>query len=192
MTIPSPEKSFRNDGLNHSRTIYVIIFIVVLVYLPFPSGAVDLESRYAVITFYDHDALRRFNDELYMGRLGSQMRRNTGETIEDEVISKIDFIVEKVMTALDMFLPDLKFSIVIHPDEKSVHKDFYEIYKVDVDYIAFFSPSKKTVFYSADNASLRVVAHEIGHVVAENYFPISPPQRIHEVMAQYAEQHVTD
>jgi hypothetical protein len=153
---------------------------------------VDIESRYAVIRFEDQNALRRFNNELYMGRLSSQMGRNAGETIEDEVISKIDFIVEKVMITLDMFLPQLKFVIVIHPDEKTVQRDFNEIYKVEVDYIAFYSPSKNTVFYSADNSSLRVVAHEIGHVVAENYFPISPPQRIHEVMAQYAEQHITD
>ena len=178
--------------MTHSRTLYIILFIGALVCLPYKSEALDLESRYAVITFDDHDALKRFNNELYMGRLGSQMRRNSGETIEDEVISKIDFIVEKVMMTLDMFLPQLKFSIVIHADEKTVQKEFKEIYNVDVDYIAFFSPSRKTVFYSADNAFLRVVAHEIGHVVAENYFPISPPQRIHEVMAQYAEQHIKD
>lgn len=176
----------------HSRTLYFILFMGMLICFPCKSDAIDLESRYAVITFDDHDALRRFNNELYMGRIGSQMRRNSGDTIEDEVISKIDFTVEKVMTALDMFLPQLKFFIVIHRDEKMVQKDFREIYRVDVDYIAFFSPSRKTVFYSANNASLRVVAHEIGHVVAENYFPISPPRRIHEVMAQFAEQHVTD
>lgn len=178
--------------MNHTRTISVIIAMGILICSPFPSGAGELQSRYAVITYYDHDVLRRFNNELYMGPLSSQMRRNSGETIEEEVISKIDFVVEKVMITLDMFLPQLKFSIVIHPDEESVQKDFREIYNVDVDYIAFFSPSRKTVFYSADNSSLRVVAHEIGHVVAENYFPISPPQRIHEVMAQFAEQHVTD
>ncbi len=178
--------------MKHCKIIYVIIFIGLLAGSPLPSEAVDLESRYAVITFYDHDALKRFNTELYMGRIGSQMRRNSGDTIEDEVISKIDFIVEKVMTTLDMFLPNLKFFIVIHPDEKTVQKDFKDLYKIDVDYIAFYSPSRNKVFYSADNSSLRVVAHEIGHVVAENYFPISPPQRIHEVMAQFAEQHVTD
>nr|NJM03124.1 zinc metallopeptidase [Desulfobacula sp.] len=178
--------------MTYSRSLYIILFIGVLVCSPYQSEAVDLESRYAVIIFEDHDTLKRFNNELYMGRLGSQMRRNSGETIEDEVISKIDFIVEKVMLTLDMFLPQLKFSIVIHPDEKTVQRDFFDIYKVNVDYIAFYSPSRNTVFYSADNSFLRVVAHEIGHVVAENYFPISPPQRIHEVMAQYAEQHITD
>ena len=30
------------------------------------------------------------------------------------------------------------------------------------------------------------------YAVAENYFIVSPPRQIHEVMAQLAEQHVTD
>lgn len=174
------------------RIICVCLVVGIMIAVPFPSSASELQTRYAVITYGSIDTLKRFNDELYLGRLGSQMRRSQGESIEDEVISKIDFIIEKVMIALDMYLPKLKFNIVIHTDEKSVKMDFYEIYKVDVEYIAFFSPSKKTVFYSANNASLRVIAHEIGHVVAESYFPVSPPQRIHEVLAQYAEQHVTD
>lgn len=127
-----------------------------------------------------------------MGPLKSRIKRSSGDTIEDEVISKINFIVEKVMSTLDMFPPGLKFSIVIHPNVKEVQRSFREIYHVDVDYIAFYSPSKDRVFYSAKDATLRVVAHEIGHVVAENYFTISPPQKIHEVMAQYAEMHVTD
>lgn len=127
-----------------------------------------------------------------MGRLNSSIKRSSGETIEQEVISKIDFIIEKVMATLDMFPEQLKFFIVIHPNTKEVQKSFREIYNVDVDYIAFFSPSKNKVFYSAKDATLRVVAHEIGHVVAENYFKISPPQKIHEVLAQYAEMHVTD
>ena len=149
-----------------------------------------LESRYATITYQDVKDLRDFNDDLYMGRLRSQVKKS--DTLEEEVIAKIDFIVEKVMVVLDMYPPQLQFSIVIHAGVKGVRADFRRIYKIDVDYIAFYSPSQDTVFYSADDAGLRVVAHEIGHVVVENYFTISPPQKIHEVMAQYAEQHVTD
>ena len=161
--------------------------------LLFPDSAAaggTLETRYAVITYYRAEDLREFNDELYMGRLKSRIRKT--ETLEEEVSAKIDFITEKVMVVLDMFPPKLKFNIVIHEDVKGVRADFRRLYNIDVKYIAFYSPSRDTVFLSADDAGLRVVAHEIGHVVAENYFTISPPQRIHEVMAQYAEQHITD
>jgi hypothetical protein len=177
--------------MNWFKPIYVILLTGVLCFSPFDTHALELESRYAAITYSSHDDLRKFNNELYMGRLRSQIRKS-GDTIEDEVVAKINFIVEKVMVVLDMFPPELKFSIVIHPNEKQVQQDFRKIYKVDVDYIAFYSPSRNRVFYSANNATLRVVAHEIGHTVVENYFNISPPQRIHEVLAQFAEKHVTD
>ena len=174
------------------KSIYIILTVILAVGFVCDAQAFDLESRYAVITYFDDADLRKFNRDLYMGRLNSSVDRSHGDTVADEVISKINLIVEKVMLALDMFPPQLKFFIVIHSSEQEVQAVFKQIYAIDVDYIAFYSPSKNTVFYSAEDISLRVVAHEIGHVVAENYFTISPPQRIHEVLAQFAEQHVTD
>ncbi|MCF6247616.1 MAG: hypothetical protein L3J69_09670 [Desulfobacula sp.] len=175
------------------KRFFFLSFIVsmgMMSILP-PAAAFDtLESRYATITFEDIKDLRQFNDELYMGRLNSQVKRS--DTIEGEVISKINFIVEKVMVVLDMFPAQLRFKIMIHPDARGVQNDFRQIYKISVDYIAFYSPLQNKVFYAADESILRVVTHEIGHVVAESYFTISPPQKIHEVMAQYAEQHITD
>ena len=170
----------------------MVVLSGIIFFFPLDCMAHELHSRYAAITYFEYDDLRQFNTELYMGRLKAKFQKSGDDTIEDEVISKINFIVEKVMNVLDMFPPNFKFSIVIHPGIREVQKDFYRIYNMDVDYIAFYSPVKNRVFYSADNASLSVVAHEIGHVVAENYFTISPPERIHEVMAQFAEQHVTD
>ncbi len=153
--------------------------------------AMEIQTRYAVVAYTDIDDLRDFNDELYMGRLGSNVRK-TGDTLEEEVAAKIDYIVEKVMTVLDMYPNPLKFSIQIYPSENAVQQEFLRLYHVRTDYIAFYSPSKDKVHYSANNGRLRVVTHEIGHVVAEHYFTVSPPQRIHEVMAQFAEKHITD
>lgn len=155
--------------------------------------AIELESRYAVIHCEDPAALRRFNNELYLGgELRALARRQGSDSVEQEVVAKINVIVEKAMAVLDMYPAPLTFSIVILPDPKAVKKVFKEIYNVDVDYIAFYSPHLNRVFYSASNGRLRVVCHEIGHVVAENYFKVSPPQRIHEVLAQYVEKHIND
>ncbi|WP_022665095.1 hypothetical protein [Desulfospira joergensenii] len=155
--------------------------------------AFELHSRYAVITYDDPADLRRFNDELYMGgELRSLVKRQGSETVEQEVAAKFNVIVEKAMAVLDMYPAPLKFSIVILPHTRAVKKAFKEIYNVEVDYIAFYSPHLNRVFYSANNGRLRVTCHEIGHVVVENYFKISPPQKIHEVMAQYVEKHIND
>lgn len=155
-------------------------------------SAVVLESRYATIKYFSADALDEFNDELYMGPLRHQLSGAHDGTLEGEVMAKIDLIFEKVMLAMDMYPPELRCTIVIHPDVDGVHDDFKALYGIDVGYIAFYSPSRNAAFYSAENTNLDVVSHEIGHVVAENYFVISPPQKIHELLAQYASAHVTD
>ena len=173
-------------------SIWVCAFGAILFLVSMqPAWAVEIKSRYATIIYTDIADLREFNDELYIGRLRSHMR-NTGDTLESEVAAKIDVIVKKVMQVLDMYPNPLKFDIEIFPGEREVQAAFKRIYNVRVEYIAFYSPSKNKVFFSSDNGRLRVVAHEIGHVVAENYFTISPPQRIHEVLAQFAEKHIMD
>lgn len=161
--------------------------------LAFECPAFELRSRYAAIIYYDHNDLIKFNKKLYLGgRLRTMVKSQGADTIEEEVAAKINVIVEKAMTVLDMYPAGLNFSIVIQPDTAAVQQDFRQLYNIDVSYIAFYSPHKNRVFYSANNGRLRVVVHEIGHVVAENYFKVSPPQRIHEVLAQYAEKHIND
>ncbi len=170
-----------------------LVVLIVLFLWDFQAYSLELESRYALITYEDREDLRRFNRELYLGgRLRSELRRQATETVEQEVAAKINVIVEKTMTVLDMYPASLKFSIVILPDVRAVKRVFREIYNVNVDYIAFYSPHLNRVFYSANNGRLRVACHEIGHVIVENYFKVSPPQRIHEVMAQYVEKHIND
>ena len=168
---------------------------VLLVFLCLPgwqpaASAAELQSRHARIQYDDREALRDFNYELYMGRLKNQVPK--GDTIEQEVAAKIDFIVNRVMQVLDMYRHNLKFTIVVRRSKSEVKQDFKRLYNVNVNYIAFYAPSENTVFFAADKAQLKVVAHEIGHVVAENYFTVSPPPKIHEVLAQYAEKHITD
>ncbi|MCF8028665.1 MAG: hypothetical protein K9K81_09900 [Desulfobacteraceae bacterium] len=170
-----------------SISAFVFIFLSAW---PLPVHADELQTRFAAVEYDNRDALKDFNYALYVGRLKNRIK--TGDTIEDEVAGKMDFIVNRVMRILEMYLHDLNFKIVIRGSKSGVQADFKRLYNRDVKYIAFYSPSENTVFFSAKNAKLTVVAHEIGHVVAEHYFDISPPPRIHEVMAQYAEKHITD
>jgi hypothetical protein len=157
-----------------------------------PANGFELETRYATVVYDDTSALRKFNKKLNMGSLSYLLSGKTNETVEDEVRNKIELIVEKVETVMDMFPDKLKFTIVIQKSTEGVKEAYQQIYGADVDYIAFYAPTEDTVFYSAKNASLRVVTHEIGHVVVEKFFEVSPPVKIHEMLAQYAEMHITD
>jgi hypothetical protein len=48
------------------------------------------------------------------------------------------------------------------------------------------------MYLSIRDVKLRVIAHEIGHVVVDHYFDVPPPVKIHEVLAQFAETHISD
>lgn len=178
----------------HFNDRKIIIALTLLIFFAAGTAAgFELQSRYATIEYESAGALRKFNNKLKMGSLSFMLSGRKSETVEEEVLNKIDVIVEKVETVLDMYPDDMKFKIVIRESTKGVQEEFRRIYGVDVDYIAFYSPVENTVFYSAKNITLRVVAHEIGHVVVErHYYPVSTPVRIHEVLAQYAEMHITD
>ncbi len=179
----------------HRINYIAVLMLAGILCIPFHAEAgkiIELKSRYASIYYFDKAYLREFNKQLYMGKFSAIIRDAGGDTIESEVAAKIDFIVEKVMKVLDMTSENLKFSMVIRQNEKVVQNDFKRLYKKNVKYIAFYSPQKNRVFFSANRSVIKVVAHEIGHVVVENYFKVSPPQKIHEVMAQFAESHITD
>lgn len=170
------------------------IFIFVLLLIPFSGSAqgLELESRYATIVYDNATVLKKFNSKLYMGKLKYLLHGKKNETVEDEVLNKIDVIVEKIQLVLSMFPDDMNFKIVIHESKEGVRKDYKRIYNHDRDVIAFYAPIEDTVFIWVKRSNLDVVSHEIGHVVAEKYFSPSPPSSIHEVIAQHAQMHIMD
>ncbi|MDX9786776.1 MAG: hypothetical protein RBT11_08365 [Desulfobacterales bacterium] len=171
-----------------------LLFVAVasLIFFPGQASGLEMETRYATVIYDTVETLRKFDNNLYMGNLKYLLQGKKSETIQDEVCNKIDLIIEKVETILDMYPAKIKVIIVVYSSTEGVQKDFQRIYNKKTDYIAFYSPIENTVFYSAKHASLRVVSHEIAHMVVENYFAVSPPPKIHEVLAQYAEMHITD
>ncbi len=176
------------------RSILYVIGCFIFLILPLlHCQAGEIKSRYAKISFQDAALLREFNDNLSVGhRLYQYVKNRKNFTVNDEVKNKIDVVVEKVEVVLDMFPEKVFFNIVILADDSDIKKIHQNVYHRGADYIAFFSPKKNTVYFSADDVSLKVLAHEIGHVIVENYFKISPPPKMHELLAQFAAAHITD
>jgi hypothetical protein len=155
--------------------------------------AQEQKSRYATLSYADKQVLREFNDNLRVNRkLSHSMRKKNVVTVADEVLAKADIIIEKVQVVLDMFPDTYHVRLVLLPDSDDVSRLYKKKYGKRVDHIAYYSLSEKTIYISADDASLRVLAHEIGHSVVDHYFKVRPPYNVHELMAQFAEKHVTD
>ncbi|MDY6903629.1 MAG: hypothetical protein SWH61_02990 [Thermodesulfobacteriota bacterium] len=154
-----------------------------------PAHALEIQTRYATIIYPSQKLLEKMNYKIYLGKLRYYMPKNL-TTIEAEFGAKIDVIIEQVQSVLDMTPENLRFRVTILPDVAAVRDSYVAIYGQSVSYVAFYSPSQNTVYMSPDKANLKVIAHELGHVVVENYFQIPPPVKVHEILAQFAERHL--
>ncbi len=150
-------------------------------------------SRYVTLSYANRQLLREFNDDVVLNRrLRYYMSRKNVVTVRDEVLAKLDVIVEKAEVVLDMFPNNLHFKVVLLPSSRAVSVVYKQKYGRGVDDIAYYSLSEKTIYISVSDANLRVIAHEIGHAVVDHYFKVRPPYNVHELLAQYTEKHITD
>lgn len=170
---------------------YLCIQLMVLVAATL-LNAQELKSRYATIRFENMELLKKFNSRLYLGRMEHFLDRKKFITVGDEVINKIDLITKKVERVLEMYPPGLHYTIKLCSSLGEVTDTYEHIYNKRPRYPGFYCPKSNTIFISVNDLKLPILAHEIGHVVVENYFKVSPPVKIHEVLAQFAETHITD
>ncbi len=177
-----------------SKSIQILCFLLIILLLCCVESphAQEQKSRYVTLSYPNREVLLAFNDNLRLNRkLNSALRKNV-VTMADEALAKIDIIIEKVQIVLEMFPDYYHVNVVLLPDDDDVARMYKSKYGKRVDHIAYYSLSEKTIYISVDDTRLKVVAHEIGHSVVDHYFKVRPPYTIHELMAQFAEKHVTD
>lgn len=173
--------------------LLLCIALASLVFFPQRLVAKEAKSRYASLHYSSQELLNDFNEEIELGRkLDSSARRKQIVTVEDEVMAKIDTIIEKAETILEMFPDKLRIRIVLLESAGDVARVFREKYGKDADHIAFYSLSEDTIYLSVDDVSLAVLAHEIGHAIVDHYFPVRAPYNVHELMAQFVEKRIND
>jgi len=178
--------------MNKTLTNYICLLLLTIFFVH-PACAEELRNRYVTLHYSGKRMLREFNDKLIIGRkLSAMMRKKNVETVEDEVLAKVALIVEKTEVVLDMFPNKMHVTLELLPDAGDVADKYKQMYGKRQNDIAFYSLSGKTIYISVDDTRLRVLAHEMGHAVVDHYFAVRPPYKIHELMAQFAEKHITD
>jgi hypothetical protein len=176
----------------HGKICRAVVIILFISSVSSISWANELKSRFTTIVYNSEDLVRKFNKELSLGRLSYLLKNRPSITVEDEVGNKVDVIIERVETILEMFPRDVKFTIILLPSEDEVQAVYKNKYGRSVDYIAFYAPKDKILYISVSDVELGVLAHEIAHVIIDFYYNISTPTKIHEVLAQYVETHLRD
>lgn len=169
----------------------IMVFISPLLSSAWVS-ALEIKSQYAVISYANDDMLQTLNSRLFLSRFKYLMKEKRPMTVEEEVIDKIDLITVKVEEILEMFPPNLQYTLSLCENMDQVKENFVTLHQREWKRPGFYSPINDTVYLSVRHAKVNVVAHEVGHVVVEKYFKVRPPVKIHEILAQFAEKHITD
>lgn len=171
------------------------ILVIILLAVPLAadnSFGLEFRGKYTTIMYEDIQHLQLFNNRLNMGRLRYLLRGKNALTVEDEVRNKLDVITYSVCKILDMKPPRLTYSLALLPDRNGVEKMFIKLHGTNQERAGFYHAPNNTVYISIVDSDLRVVAHEVAHVVVKNYFKVSPPVKIHELLAQFAEKHISN
>jgi len=196
---PTSKCSWRDLSLTTSSNLSLPTFLTflatVLTLLTASASALALELKtdYTTITFPDKGTLHEFNDNLYLGRkLEFLLRRKRAITLEDEVAAKVDLLIVKAQEVMGMPIRNFDFRIILHRTAKEMQKEYYKTKKRKVHYKAYYSLRHNILNMGANEVSLRVFSHELGHVIIDHYFKIRPPTKIHEVLAQYCEINITN
>lgn len=153
----------------------------------------EAQGKYVTLHYSDRELLKTCNEELDLGRkLSRHVEKRHVVTIEDEVLAKLDTIMEKAEVVLDMFPDKLRINVVLLASADDVARVFAQKYGKNASHIAYYSLSEDTIYVSVENARLEVIAHEMAHAIVDHYFTERPPYNIHELMAQFAEKHISD
>ena len=138
---------------------HLLLLLIITTLQVIGGSAAQASSRYVTLAYGDPQLLREFNDSLYINRkLSRHIRKKNVVTLEDEVLAKLDFVVEKVEVVLDMFPDNLHVTLVLLPSAREVSGVYKKFYGKKVNHIAFYSLSKKTIYISVDDTKLQVLA----------------------------------
>jgi hypothetical protein len=186
LTLPSHIAVLKNM---FSSLALVIIFVVVPAS---PSYGIEMKTGYATIIYSQREQLSRFNERISFRDYSYRGRNLIIDTVGNEVGKKLDAIVEKTEIILHMFPRKLKFNVRLLNKDTDVWASYRNRYGALAHYMAFYSPQADTIYISVEDVSLRILAHELAHVIIDKYFCtysscVLVPVAVQEELAQFVE-----
>ena len=153
------------------------------------------ETNCCTIQYFDEEQLKTF--ALRIGAI-----KYTGKGMDDNpsnIKTRINEIMKKVQTSLDMYTSDLLVSIILYPDYNSLANVFKQYTLkgsvntfTDSVPLAFYSHKTKTIYVDVSSITDGVLAHEMAHGVINFYFKTPPPAKMQKILAQYVDLHLWD
>ncbi len=146
------------------------------------------ETNFSTIQFLDGEYLNKFT--LRIGGF-----KFTSKGLDDDpanVKKRVDEIMVKVQSLLDMHPPDLHISIYLYPEHETLSEVFKQFSTSENVPIAFYAHQTKTIYVDVSSVTDGVLGHEMAHAVISFYFGTPPPAKMQEILAQYVDLHLWD
>ena len=170
-----------------SRLALRLLSLAILLLLPGEILATELHARYVTLEYTDTAQLKSFNKKLKPSSFSFSFSKSSSPDLAGEVRKKLNQLSGQVQEILEMKPNNLKFRVSLLANRAEVKKIYQEQFNRKVDFVAFYSPKTKTVYFSIKDLRLKVFVHEVAHAVIDHYFDKAPPTKIHEMLAQYVE-----
>ena len=152
------------------RSAGLILFAALLLSCTPAFAEKTLQTEFTTIHYSDDsylsDFLWRITGKRLNGEATGQLTRN-----------RVDEIVEKVISILDMRPSPFRFDIYLEPHQSG-------------GTIAFYSHERRAIIAVYNRVTDGVLAHEIAHAVMNAYFGTVPPEKTQEILAQYVDQNL--
>lgn len=178
-------------GLSPFNRIFAFALVaVVIAIFPCYSHAADdflqYETKYATVYYRSDKDFYGFSRNI--GSLGIFGRSNEQATVRTK--GRIDAVVTRAEAILDMHPSNLHVAVYVYATQKELEGLFRSMGIYSETPIAFYSPSRKTIFVSIENITEGVFAHEVAHAVICFYFVTPPPARMQEILAQFVDRNL--
>lgn len=152
-------------------------------------GSKTYQTQYAAISSVSEADRYRFTRNI-----GSGLSFLSESPEKNPLLAKtrVDKIVEKVSSLLDMHPLKLHFTISLYKTHAEVAAAYKALGMLGAAPVAFYSHGSRTIVVSIDDITDRILAHEIAHAVICAYFVTPPPVRMQEILAQYVDKNLWD
>ncbi len=180
------------------RCLCLMPFLVALTLLV-PSGArADdriLQSKFCTVHYSDSDQLEKFTGKIRAGALNRTLNKflvgNVGDSNQSELGEFLDGLFKRVQLVLDMPMSGLRVEIQLHRNVREVREVYTQLTGQSSDAPAFYWKKNNTIHIQAENLTVGMLAHEMGHAILDHYFAVQPPTKIAEMLCQYVDKEIT-
>lgn len=154
----------------------IFTYLTILAVLAYPASIFAqtekiFKTNHAAIYYKEDKDLSDFLWRISGQRLEPLLDDNFAKT-------RVDRIVERVETILDMRPKNFHIDIYLHREELTLNR------------VAYYEHKTKSIHAAVDNVSDGVFAHEIAHAVISQYFSSPPPSKAQEILTQYVDKYL--